>query len=272
MRIRGRLAVGVAVAAMAIVAMACASSGDLEATQQDLVQTKSDLAAATQRLSDLEGRLTTAQASLESADNALDASVASLSDGQAELKTRAASVGADLSSADERLTGLIADVTTDLADARRDVRTNKSAIAEREKGLAAAKSDLDAVSAQSDDLKASFLLTRDDVGANKATIEALGTRSAGAERVALVAHLFHLWGQVETGSAEEGTLKEALRQATIDTGDPAIMASWVDLTAALDSANDDPTNGNVGGFLGSWNGFLALLGRSLSDTLETPAE
>ena len=154
-----------------------------------------------------------------------------MADGQAAVKASVASVGSDLSDADERLTEMIRTLGTDLDGLKSDltktasdVRTNKTGIADGVKGLASANVDLDAVTAQSGDLKASFLLTRDDVSANAATIEARQTRSLEVERLALVAHLFHLWveaPQLDTISA----IGEAPWQSIGATGDLVLEAS-----------------------------------------------
>jgi hypothetical protein len=276
MGIRGRLASGVAVADIAVGAMACASSGDLEATQQNLAQTKSDLAAVTQRLSDLDGRLSTTQAELESADSALATSVTSLTDGQAEVRTSVASVGAALSDADERLTGLIGAVGTDLdgvksdlAKTVSDVRTNESGIADAEDVLATARVDLDAVTAQSDDLKASFLLTRDDVAANAATIAAQGTRATKVERVALVAHLFQLWTRT---SFLDTAIEGAVRQAVVAMEDPALESAWAAVPVALAVWAQVQSDETLQAYFDRVEEFIALLSRSLVDAYKAPAE
>ncbi len=97
---------GLALVAVIMVAGACASTSDLEATQQqmasaqkdlestrqDLAQARLDLAAATSRLTALEGETTTAKGSLDT-----------LTSGQNTLKQSVATAQGDISSAKKDL-------------------------------------------------------------------------------------------------------------------------------------------------------------------------
>ena len=271
-RIRVLAAIALAIIPLGV---ACASSGDLEATNVELAQAQSDLAAAAQRLADLEAQMTAAQAALETGDAGLEKSIGTLETGQSELRTTIAAVRSDLSSADGRLTSLTDDLggrldaaNGRLSAAESDVLTNKSSIAATTKDLTDAQADIDAVTIQSNDLKASFLLTRDDVAANKDAIAATNTAMGEDNQYALIAHLHFLWSKTIFNTTAEGALDEMVRSAITATGDSALQSAWTAYLAAYDaSVNDQTSRAKIRDWLDKRAAFAVLLSQKLSDAL-----
>jgi chromosome segregation ATPase len=194
-------------------------------------------------------------------------SVTTLTEGQSAIESSVGSVRADLSDAEERLADLIGGLNADVGRMRSDLLTNKNNISDTRDALAASRLEVASVTAQSDDLKASFLLTRDTVAENRADIETVRTSSAEAEQITLVSHLFVIWLQTTYDTAAEGAVQEALRRSIVATGNIALEEAWAEIPSSLGLYAQVQTDDALEDFPDKLDVFHDPLSRRLVDAL-----
>ena len=197
----------------------------------------------------------------------MQTSLNGLTEGQSAIESSVGSVRADLSDAEERLADLIGSLDADVGRMRSDLLTNKNNISDTRDALAAGRLEVAPVTAQFDDLKASFLLTRDTVAENRADIETVRAISAEAEQITLVSHLFTIWLDTTFDTATERVVQEALRRAIVATGNIALEEAWAEVPSSLGLLFQVETDDALQDFLDRLDVFHDLLSRRLVDAL-----
>lgn len=159
MQLRSRLVLVIVVTAPLVLGVACASKGDLEkaqqglaSTQEELTKAKADQVAAAQRLAAMEDQFKSAQAEGQQAAKRLE-------DADKTLKDSLASAQRDLDVATKDVTTL----KSSLGTLQGDQAKLKSDVTSTTADVPRLKTDLSSTTASLNDLKGSFLLTRDDV-------------------------------------------------------------------------------------------------------------